>query len=306
MILNAENLHSDYVSGERIEEYYFKYRISCKIGTYCSFGLEQISNQRHSHSCFELCVIISGKGLFIYGDTSYAIKEGDIIIADPHVMHEIQSSDPNCLKLLYIFLEIASNDANMAARSQEDTIIGNFLAGHSIMAASQNHLLSYLMFIENYNTPKKKLHYGTHNALKYLVFECMMALSESRPAAEDKKIAQNTIESCLDYIDSNLHKRIRVMDIARHVCTSQRNLEYIFNKHFNTTVIDYVNEKKIRLACHYIEMYFGITDTAYMVGIGNSSQFSKLFKKYTGMTPKEYRLTKVKDKNGMGRRMSGG
>lgn len=306
MILDIDNLHSDYISGVRIEEYYFKHRISCKIGTYCSFGLEQISNQRHSHSCFELCIIISGKGFFIYDEASYAIKEGDIIIADPYVMHEIQSNDQNGLKLLYIFIEIASNDTNMAARSHEDLIIGNFMAGHSIIASSQKHLLSYLMFVENYNAPKKKLLYGTHNALKYLVFDCLMALSESRPAAEDKKIAQNTIETCLDYIDSNLHKRIRVMDIARHACTSQRNLEYIFNKHFNTTVIDYVNEKKIRLACHYIEMYFGISDTAYMVGISNSSQFSKLFKKYIGMSPKEYRQTRVTDKNGMGRRMANG
>lgn len=301
--MTFNELHSNYISGIRIEEAYARYRLSCKTGTYCSFGVDQISNERHYHSCYELCIILSGKGSYIYNEVTYALSEGDIIISDPDAPHEIQSKDPGELRLLYIFIEIRSNDAGITLKASEDNIISGFLAGHSPYAASQKQLLSYILFVENYNSPKKLQHFGTYQALKNLILESLAALSDNPRRTDERTGVQNILEAGLDYIEANLHKKMCIADIARHVCTSQRNLEYIFHKHFNCTVIEYINEKKIRLACHYLEMYFSISDTGYMVGIANPSQFCRLFKKHMKMTPREYRINRAVDKNGMGRRL---
>jgi AraC-like DNA-binding protein len=246
-------------------------------------------------------VVISGKGSFFYCDTVYKIQEGDIIIAEPDVQHEIQATTQENLVLLYIFIEIKYNSRANAVKSFGDKCIEGFLKGHN-QKVSQHHLLAYMNFIEEYNSQKKKLHYGTYEALKNLILESLISLSVVSNSP-NVGVVKNIIENSLDYIDANLHKRIIVKEVAANSCTTPRNLEYLFKKHLKKTVVGYINEKKMDLACHYLEMYFNISDTASMIGINNASQFSSLFKKYKKVSPKEYQQTNLIDKKGMGRRI---
>jgi AraC family transcriptional regulator, transcriptional activator of pobA len=299
--MDIENLHSDYISGMRIDESFGKYRLSCKAGTYCVFGFEQISNQRHQHNCYEMCIIISGEGSYFYNNTVYRIQRGDIIIAEPEIQHEIQANIQESLLLLYIFIEIKCNSSAAKVKTFGDQCIEGFLNGH-VQKTVQEQLLAYITFIEAYNSPRKKYHFGTYEALKNLILESLLSLS-NKSKSQDTPVVKNIIENSMDYIDANLHKRILVKDIAANSCTTGRNLEYLFRKHLNKTVVGYINEKKIELACHYLNMYFNISDTASMVGINNLSQFSSLFRKYKTVSPKQYQQINLTDKMGMGRRI---
>lgn len=301
--MDTKSLHSSYVTGFRIDEALGRYRLSCKVGTYCLFGYEQVSNQRHRHDCYELCIIMDGKGSFIYNDTEYRLQKGDIIIADPGVGHEIQANMQENLLLLYIFLEINGNRRTAAGKTYGEICVEGFLRGHR-PKVSQEQLLAYLTFIEAYNSPKRKMDFGTYEALKNLVIECLGHLSENSGSHREETV-KNIVEHSLDYIDANLHKRIPVSDVAADCCTTPRNLEYLFRKHLGKTVVGYINEKKIDLACHYLSMYFNITDAANMVGISNPSHFSALFKKYRFMSPRQYQNTCSLDRKGMGRRIQG-
>ncbi|HEY5584303.1 MAG TPA: AraC family transcriptional regulator [Ruminiclostridium sp.] len=299
--MDTNSLHSDYITGKCIDESFGKYRLSCKVGSYCVFGYDQVSNQRHHHSCYELCMVISGKGSFFYCETVYKIQEGDIIIAEPDVLHEIQANAQENLVLIYIFIEINYDRRATALKSFGDKCIEGFLEGHS-HKTYQPHLLAYMNFIEEYNSPKKKWHFGTYEALKNLVLESLASLSIINKSL-DVEVVKNIIENSLDYIDANLNKKILVKDVAANLCTTQRNLEYLFKKHLKKTVVGYINEKKMDLACHYLNMFFNISDTASMVGVNNASQFSTLFKKHKMVSPQVYQQTNLIDKKGMGRRI---
>lgn len=299
--MNTESLHSEYIAGKRIDESFGKYRLSCKIGSYCVFGFNQRSNTIHKHNCYELCVVVSGNGSYIHNDAIIELKPYDILIADPNVQHEIRASARANLILLYIFFEINQSRHLANTRSYGDQCIEAFLKGHGLRS-SQPQLLAYLSFIEAYNSPKKKFHFGTAEALKNLVLESMTALSFSSTNSNDDTV-KNIIESSMDYIDKNLHEKIPVRDVASYCCTSPRNLEYLYRKHLNKTVVGYIHEKKIDLACHYLNMYLSITDTANMIGINNISYFSSLFKKIRKMSPRAYQNSVLPDKKGMGRRI---
>lgn len=299
--MNIENLHSSYITGLRIDESFGKYRISCKVGSYCAFGFDQVSNQRHLHDCYEMCVILGGSGRFVYNGIDYSLQKGDIIVSDPGVNHEIITTPAEELFLLYLFIEIKNNNRVTIVKSFGDKCVESFLREH-VQKIPQEHLLAYLYFIENYNSPKRKFHYGTYEAIRNLVLESLKALSNSAGENEPDSI-KNIMEESLDYIDANLHKKILVREVAANCCTTRRNLEYLFSRQLKKTIIGYINEKKIELACHYLQMYFTVSDAANMVGISNPSQFSVLFKKYTSCSPRQYQKTHVTDGKGMGRRI---
>lgn len=294
--------NSIYINGMQIEENFGKYSISCKVGNLCNFDINQVSNQPHFHNCYELCIVASGEGNFIYKDKIYKITQGDIFIADPNVTHEVQVNKLQNLQVIFFFIEIA-NKENLTPKTSEDHIINSFSLNHKVVVSSQKHLLAYLMFIENYYLAKKTKGLGIHVALKSLILESLDSLSiKGDSLSMSKLFLHSALELALDYIDRHLNEKIKISDIATHSCCSVRNLQHLFKKHLNTTIIDYINERKIILASHYLMRQYSVNDTSIQVGINDPSQFTRLFKRYKSITPKKYQQLNISKTRSFGRR----
>lgn len=289
---------SSYIAGMQLEESFGKYGICCKMGYFCNFNLIQLSNQPHFHNCFELCVVTSGEGKFLYGNEIYNIQKGDIFIADPNIIHEIVVNKMQDLQLIYFFIEI-TEDKILSSKNFEDCTIYFFLRQHKVIAYSQKHILAYLSFIDEYITAKGRKGFGICQAVKNLILESLDVLStKSGNLSKDQLYRSNTFELLLDYIDQNLNNKITISEIAKNLCVSTRNLQYLFKKHMNKTIIDYINEKKMTLASHHLMKQFSVSETANQLGLNSTSQFTRLFKKYIGITPKKYQqlyISKVKE-----------
>lgn len=286
----------------QIEENFGKYGISCRVGAYCNFDLNMMSNQLHTHNSYELCIVTSGTGTFYHNGKKLKLQKGDVFIADPFITHEIQINTHQDLQLIYFFIDIINNELSVP-KSTEDQMIHAFLHGHNELVNTQMHLFAYFSFLEIYNDAKKSRGFGLYHAVKNLIIEALDSLSvKSYHFSKPLIFSCNALELCLDYIDNNLNRKIALEELSKHSNTSIRNLQYLFKKHLNKTIIEYVNERKINLASHLLTMQFSIQDTANQIGINDASQFTKLFKKYKSISPKKYQLQAPKE-NGFGRRL---
>lgn len=293
---------SSHINGMYLEENFGKYNIAIKVGFFCNFDLNQVSNQPHFHNCYELYIVTCGEGTFAYDKKSYKIKDGDIFIADPNVIHEIKVSNLQSLKGINFFIEIKDN-GHLKPRTLQELSIYSFLSGHKVTLESQKHLFAYLMFIDAYYNEKRGRGFAIEQALKNLILECLNSLSlKSGGVYKIRENTRSTFELALDYIDHNLNNKIVIKEVAKELCISERTLEYLFKKHINKTIKDYVNQKKMTLAAHHLMKQFSVTDTAMQVGINNTSQFIRLFKKYLGVTPKKYQQIHISKTKEFGRR----
>lgn len=287
----------------QIEESFGKYSISCRVGAFCNFDINQISNQLHNHNCYELCIVTSGSGIFFYDEKKVKLQQGDVFIVDPYIVHEIQTNSHQTLQLIYFFIDIKINELS-TPKSPEDQMMHSFLSRHKVLVSSQMHLLSYFIFIDSYNSIKKSRGFGIYHSIKNLILESLDSLSNKTENLSKSLIfSSSTLESALDYIDNNLNKKILVNEIANHCRSSERNLQYLFKKHLNKTIVEYVSERKINLASHYLMRQFSVQSTANLVGINDCAQFTKLFKKYKAISPKKYQLLHAPKENGFGRRL---
>ena len=92
----------------------------------------------------------------------------------------------------------------------------------------------------------------------------------------------------LDWIDSNLTEPITLSSLAKKTGLSEKYICRIFKLYTSKTVTDYINERRIERAC--IEMATkSITEAAFASGFNELSYFCKLFKRYKGRTPSEYK-----------------
>lgn len=96
----------------------------------------------------------------------------------------------------------------------------------------------------------------------------------------------------IDYIDFNLHKSFRVKDIAEIFTMSETKLKTLFKKELNTSVHAYILQRKIKTAKKLLHSDIKIVEISYMLGFSDYTHFSKVFKRATGLTPKQFQQTK--------------
>lgn len=95
----------------------------------------------------------------------------------------------------------------------------------------------------------------------------------------------------IQYIEDHFVENMKLSDLTNHVSLSTSYFSALFKRTTGIGVIEYLNQTRIRKATEIFASHgdYSVSEVAYMVGFDNLSYFSKIFKKYEGMTPAEYK-----------------
>lgn len=100
----------------------------------------------------------------------------------------------------------------------------------------------------------------------------------------------NLIKSVVIYISGNIQEPLSLSNIAEKFYVNSSHLSREFKKETGDNITDYINKQKIDLAKLFlIQNNNSIMEVSELLSYNSSSYFSKLFKKITGMSPKEYK-----------------
>lgn len=104
-----------------------------------------------------------------------------------------------------------------------------------------------------------------------------------------RKATIEKIEKAVDIINNELDLRINVHKLAKRSGLNQNTLQSGFKTLFDTSVNEYIKNKRLDLAKTLLEKSdLNITEITYKIGINSRSYFSKLFKERYGISPKDY------------------
>lgn len=104
-----------------------------------------------------------------------------------------------------------------------------------------------------------------------------------------ENMALNRLKQVLDYIDENMSSKITLSDMADMAGLSSKYFCQYFNNVMKTTPVHYINSRRIASAQLLLSKpNASVTDVAYSVGFTDVGYFIKLFKRFTGSTPKAY------------------
>lgn len=104
----------------------------------------------------------------------------------------------------------------------------------------------------------------------------------------------NVIHRCTQYIGLHYNERITLEDTARQVYLSPEYLSRIFRRETGSTFSEYVNRVRVAKAKELMaSKHLSLTEIALLVGYEDQSYFTKVFKRFAGMLPREYREKKL-------------
>lgn len=271
-----------------MHEVYGKYRIRIGTGAYCSFS-ERTTNSPHLHAAYhEICYVISGRGEYRYGEKRYPLGTGDVFIADPNDVHEITSHTTKDLYLVFFTFTASPITAEVSSR-YEDALLDSFFTSHATVVRGRDDIMKLLPAA---GTAFRGAN-GTeiHNDVVHtIVIALIDALTAPRIRAGAHAL-DHAVQRAVDFIGGNVKRRISVSEIAAAAGTSERTLRNLFRRALGKRVIDVINERKMNHAAHLLSMHFKIYEIAAAVGIDDPAQFTRLFRKTVGVTPREYQRT---------------
>jgi AraC-like DNA-binding protein len=154
-----------------------------------------------------------------------------------------------------------------------------------------HQIIGRLIFLFTENHPSKGLF--ADYMLKELIIRLMQTQAR-RLLIDHSSLNEDTnrLAYIINFIRRNLHESLTVEQLSRKACMSQSHFFRCFKNEFGFSPVDFINKERIRMAADLLKNpRKSVTDACFESGF--ISYFTRLFKRYTQMTPKQYQLKHV-------------
>ena len=168
----------------------------------------------------------------------------------------------------------------------------------------KNVIVILLTAYSKFQYAKEAIEYGVkHYVVKNdlldelpLILEKIVSEKAESENQSDLNNNDANIENCAyviqdieKYIEENLDKKLSLTDIAESIHMNKSYISRMFKEKAGENLFDYINKIKIEKAKQLIKnnelrMY----EVALNVGMEDTAYFSRVFKKYEGISPSEY------------------
>ena len=219
------------------------------------------------HDNLELQLCVGGSGYVFLDSRMYEIKQGDIIVINPDVIHLTLARERIEVAGIIVDADFGIMDKNLyySPIIRDEEIEGLFgeIAKESDKLRLTKHLIEILLILKE----------------KYC--------TEEPPATKASRF--DAVKSGIRYIKECYGKRITVDDIARAVKVNKYTLSGEFKRITGKTIVEYINAYRVEMVAQAIIKGENVTVSAYNCGFNNLSYFTNVFKRYKGVLPSEYK-----------------
>lgn len=255
----------------------------------------EFEDKYHAHKDFtELTIILSGNGRYIVEGNTYDVEAGDILICSPGVHHQNQIVNPDEPTVEFFTGFIGYQFRNMPPNCIE-LKDGGYLLRLSTDAKMEVMKKCYEMLAEN-----DACQVGKYFMLKARLIEILMLMMrEIVEEPENRQKGYNfesynrsyVVKQIVTYLNEHYSQKISLDQIAHNMYLSPVYISKIFKEETGESPINYLIKIRLKKAKDTLEnsRNGSIKSIANSVGYDDVYHFSKLFKKYYGMSPQNYR-----------------
>lgn len=237
----------------------------------------------HTHDCYEMEFVVSGRAQHIVNGQSYEISTGDIYILSPVDFHEIRVHEP--LEIYHVMFT-------------ENAVFSPFLFDLMSCNASLTFTLNesqyekikvlFQILVEKENVESYSERF-LKNICECIIITLLECFYIERRSVKQKK----SIYTAVLYIYRNFKNDISLKTLAAEIGYSPNHFSRLFNEAFGMGVIEYITDVRLGYSQKLLlSTDIPITDVCYESGFSSFSTFSRAFKKKYGVSPRDMKLSK--------------
>ena len=249
--------------------------------TQAKYGEDWHSNM-HMHHFTELFYVIRGHGSFLVEQEQFNVKEDDLIVVNPNVMHTEISFPHDPLE--YIVLGISGLQfLNEGKDTQYDFSVHNY-------QEYKHEILFYLRtLVQEIENEDENFEAMTQNLLEILILNILRRTKKKILLKATKKVNKE----CLfieHYIKEHYAEDITLQTLSDITYLNKYYIVHVFKKYKGISPINFLLERRIDEAKNLLETTnYSVSDISGIIGFSSPSYFSQVFKRIMKCSPQQYR-----------------
>lgn len=247
-----------------------------------------------------LYIITDGEMHMNEGGREYALKKGDLIIFDPSRTHYGLETMSDVSYIYIHFKWEGINEFFMDEKLFADALFEkSFDFGYDKIILPKLYTLPHIYFeelvslaqriTEEFNGREKNYRILAGSMLLQLLSRISRSYFENDLERFEKK--DDVIYDLLNFIKYNFKSRFTGKDIEKKFNMNYDYLNRQFKKRTGMTIMDYTNRYRVEEGKKMLRSgAYNVSSTADELGFVNEFYFSRVFKKYEGVSPSSFLL----------------
>jgi YesN/AraC family two-component response regulator len=255
----------------------------------------------HAHPAVEIIFVMDGYGYLKFENDLVKISRHNTLIIPSEKEHQFFVDKNWCCTLINIHVDFSAvAEEHLSGMGAE----ANFFSEHFSQTQAYLKLTDY----DVVESTMKKIVFEMENRqpnseLLVKLYFCELLILLTRLIEENQKKAENPskkyVEQAVRFIQDSLAQDLTIEIISKEVHISPDYLQHIFKDLTGFSIMEFVTTQRINQSKDLLKSTpKTITEIASFVGISNSQYFCTLFKKYTDMTPRQFRKITQRLNNG--------
>lgn len=273
---------------------------------FCSSAAARKNQLRqHRHTEFEISLILSGFGLYRTEKGNYDIQSGDVFLYSTNEFHCISDITPDTGQDCMELLNLQFSPALLAADgvTDADPPLGVFFnrseAFRNRLTRENPHTAEIRELILSVRTECEAKEPCYRTVVRDLVGRILTTVTRfydytNRDSHTHLSLRYDeNLRVAVAYIEEHLCEPLTLDGIIAAAHMTKTHFLAVFKSFYCMTTWDYINIRRIDRAMSLLATTNRtVLDIATACGYNNTANFNRIFRKVTGITPKEYRNTK--------------
>ncbi|AFC29185.1 AraC family transcriptional regulator [Paenibacillus mucilaginosus 3016] len=249
----------------------------------------------HFHSTYEIYYLMSGKREFFIKDRTMVIREGDLVIIAPNILHRTTNAE---MPMHERFIVNMHEQDMMTAGGYNEILQPLFEKDYLIVPCSLHDRLSVDALVHGVIQEMQERKpgfemYAQTLVLQLLITCCRLLRHNTMEPLVSPSPMHERISEIVQYINSRYMDELSLNLLADTFYVSPYYLSRFFKEATGFTFVEYVNSVRIKEAKKLLERStLKVNLIAKKVGFGSITHFGRVFKAVTGHAPLYYRKAK--------------
>ncbi|WP_055665486.1 AraC family transcriptional regulator [Desnuesiella massiliensis] len=250
------------------------------------------------HDFWEILYVDKGEVEIMADMNGYKLQQGDVVFHKPNEFHSVWANGFIAPNIVIVSFECNSE----AMKFFEGKILKLGTYGRNLMAEIiKEGKDAFLNMMDPMHVKLEKnvqSNFGAEQMVELYLEMLLIGLirekgeisnNERLSTATKDRIEEDIVNDIIEYMKDNLKENYSFEDICYKFSIGRTMLKTIFKKKIGMGVIAYFRMLKMEEAKRFIrEGKYNFTEISNILGYESVHYFSRVFKKYTNMSPTEY------------------
>ncbi|CAM3240084.1 AraC family transcriptional regulator [Paenibacillus lupini] len=247
----------------------------------------------HRHDGYEIYLFLHGNVNFYFEQFCYKLKKGDLIFIRPDEFHRAVCLDSSLYERIVInikqsYIERLSTPQSDLHRCFEGTLN---MRTHiiSLNEPTMSELTRLVHKLQEVVDSKK---YGDDLLVDVYLSQILIMINiafQSEKAEGPLNIMPKLLVDITQLIEAHLSDTVTLQLLSAKLFLNGTYISRKFKEYTGLTLQQYLVDKRIALAKQHLTEGKSVTETCYLSGFKNYSNFIRTFTKQTGISPGRYR-----------------